>query len=104
MKKLKYRLIKAIATLLRCDDIIDYDVYEDVIPRVIKPFKGNIPDSLIRHEAILYNNMNRNRLSYYETLKQMGLGQPSNQPLEHYEALTKKGDKFVASPDNDKIK
>ena len=74
------------ATLLGCDDIIDYDQYEDAVPRVIKPFKGNIPDSLMEREHLLRGTFTANRMSYYETLKKMGLGQPSNQPFEHYEA------------------
>ena len=92
MIKLKYRLIKALAKLLRCEYIIDQDEYDSVIPRRIKPFKGKIPDGLLTFDdnlaKHLYGSSNvLNKISRESMLKRIEYlsTKPTGNTFNHYE-------------------
>lgn len=91
MKKLKYRFLKAIAVALKCEDLINWDEYNDCCPHVFKSSEDHqkFKNGLIFNDDVFIKNMfstYKERTPFLTKIKELGFKRPGmEKQFEHYE-------------------
>lgn len=84
MKKLKFKFIKLLATLLRCDELINWEEYSEVIPS--KTYKGRMPSGLLSFELNKDMFVKQPKSYFKDKFLELGFGVNPNQ-YNHYEEI-----------------